>query len=148
MKARLIRRNRKLFLLYLDGTIEEADNSILRMLFVGFSGADKFGRGKAGRWNTEYDSMEQHPGKTLAWVDDDNRLVIVENVFIPMIQSVIEEGYITVQEYAKQHGVSERRVKVWCTEGRLAGAVKKAGRWHIPRSAPRPADARYAGVEK
>ena len=148
MKARLIRRYQKLYLLYPDGTFEDADNDLLKMLFVGFAGADKFGKGKAGRWNTKYDSMEEHPGKTLAWVDDENRLVIVENVFIPLVQTVVEEDYVTVQTYATEHGLSDTRVKVLCREGRLPGAVRKGSRWFIPRASELPPDARYAGIEK
>lgn len=148
MKARLIRRYQKLYLLYIDGTFEEADNDLLRMLFVGFTGANRFGKGKAGRWDSKYGSVEEHPGKTVAWVDEDNRLVIVENVFIPLVQSVVEDDYVTVQVYAAEHGLCETRVKVLCREGRLSGAIRKGNRWFIPRASELPPDARFSGVEK
>lgn len=147
MKARLITRYRKLFLLCSDGTIEEADNEVLKKLFVGFSGAEHF-RGKDGRWDTKSATMDTYPGKTVAWVDDDGKLVIVENVFIPLVQSVVEEDYITVQEYAAEHSKSETLIKRLCREERIPGAVKKSGKWFIPRLSPLPPDARYAGVEK
>lgn len=148
MKTRLVRYYGKLRLLYADGTFESADDSILKMLFVGFMGADTFGRGKAGRWDTEHKSMEDVPGKTLAWVDDEYRLIIIENVFIPLVQSVVEEDYVTVQEYAVAHGLGDTRVKVLCREGRIPGAVRKGNRWFIPRSSELPKDARFSGVEK
>lgn len=148
MKTRLVRYYGKLRLLYADGTFEAADDSILKMLFVGYMGADRFGKGKAGRWDTEHKSMEDAPGKTLAWVDDEYRLIIIENVFVPLVQSVAEEDYVTVQEYAVAHGLCDSRVKVLCREGRLAGAVRKGNRWFIPRSSELPKDARFSGVEK
>lgn len=148
MKVRLIRWHKKLYLLYPDGTFETADNGLLKMLFVGFAGADKFGSGKAGRWDTECDSMEAYHGKTIAWVDDNYRLVIVENVFIPLVQAVADADYITVQEYAAAHGLGDTRVKVLCREGRIPGAIKTGSRWFIPRSSETPPDARFSGVEK
>ena len=92
--------------------------------------------------------MEDHPGKSLAWVDDDGQLIIAENVFISLLAAVVEDDYITVQEYAKINGRSEARIKALCTEGRIPGAMKKGNRWFIPRNSELPQDARYSGVEK
>lgn len=147
MKARLVSYYRKLYLLCSDGTMEEADNEVLRKLFVGYGAVEHF-RGKDGRWDAKTKFMEDYPGRTIAWVDDDNKLIIIENVFIPLVQSVVEEDYVTVQEYAAEHNTCESRVKVLCRDNRLPGAMKKAGRWHIPRLAPIPPDARFSGVEK
>lgn len=105
-------------------------------------------KGKDGRWSDSYNTMEEHPGKSLVWVTDDNALIIKENVFIPFVESVKEENYITVQEYAKLCGRSTARIKVLCSEGRLPGAIKKGKRWFIPHNTPFPEDARFSGVEK
>ena len=51
-------------------------------------------------------------------------------------------GYTTIQEIAKEWGVSERRVNVLCSEGRIEGAVKFGNTWAIPETAEKPADAR------
>lgn len=147
MKARLITRYRKLYLLCSDGTIEEADDEVLRKLFVGFSGAERF-HGKDGRWDAKCVNMKDYPGKSVAWVDDDGKFIILENVFIPLVQSVIEEDYITVQEYAAEQNKSETLIKRLCREERIPGAIKKSGKWFIPRLSPLPPDARYSGVEK
>ena len=147
MKARLIRYYGKLHLLCADGTIADVTDNLLRRLFVGYVGADKL-RGKAGCWKDEYDKMEAHPGKSLVWVEDDSTLVIKENVFIPFVASVKEDDYVTAQEYAEHCGRCVARVKTLCQDGRIPGAIKKSGRWFIPRHAPFPDDARYSGTEK
>ena len=49
---------------------------------------------------------------------------------------------ITVKEAAKLWGITERRVTVLCTEGRIAGAYKKSRSWAIPVDAEKPADSR------
>ena len=51
-------------------------------------------------------------------------------------------GYTTIQEIAKQWGISERRVNVLCSEGRIEGAVKFGNTWAIPENSEKPADAR------
>ena len=51
-------------------------------------------------------------------------------------------GYTTIQEIAKKWGISERRVNVLCSEGRIEGAVKFGNTWAIPEKAEKPADAR------
>lgn len=147
MKARLVRYYKKMLLLCANGTYDVADNDVLKRLFVGFGGAAHF-RGKDGRWDTAYETMEEHPGKSLAWVDDEGHLTIAENVFFPLMAAVVEDEYITVQEYAKISGRSEARVKLLCAEGRIPGVMKKGNRWFIPRTSELPPDARFTGVEK
>lgn len=147
MRARLVRYRKKMLLLCANGTYDIADNDVLKRLFVGYGGASHF-RGKDGRWDTTYETMEEHPGKSLVWVNDDGHLVVIENVFIPLMTAVVEDDYVTVQEYAKISGRSEARVKLLCAEGRLPGAIKKGNRWFIPRTSELPPDARFAGVEK
>lgn len=51
-------------------------------------------------------------------------------------------GYVTIQETAKKWGISERRVNVLCSEGRIEGAVKFGNTWAIPETAEKPTDAR------
>lgn len=47
-------------------------------------------------------------------------------------------GYITVKEAAKQWGLSERRVQILCSQGRLHGAKKIGNIWLIPASSQKP----------
>ena len=52
------------------------------------------------------------------------------------------EGYRTVSEVAEGWGVTPRRVRDFCSAGRIPGA-KTAGRsWLIPEDAMKPADGR------
>ncbi len=147
MKARLIRKKGKLYLLLPDGTTANATEGILKQLFVSFANVDTI-KGKDGRWDNENLKMEDVKGKELAWVDDNNILCIKENPFTSFIQTIVDDEYITLHEYAEMHGKNDNRIKALCREGRISGAQKKAGKWFIPKHAPYPQDARYSGVEK
>ena len=50
--------------------------------------------------------------------------------------------YITAQQAAKQWGISDRRVRVLCREGKIPGAVKTDKAYKIPIDAQKPADGR------
>ncbi|CDB43651.1 dNA (Cytosine-5-)-methyltransferase [Firmicutes bacterium CAG:240] len=50
--------------------------------------------------------------------------------------------YITIQDAAERWGISERRIQVLCSEGRLKGAVKFGRQWAIPSDTNKPDDAR------
>ena len=52
--------------------------------------------------------------------------------------------YIKVSEAAAQWGISARRVRTLCAEGRIAGVVRKGNLYMIPVDAVRPADARFS----
>lgn len=50
--------------------------------------------------------------------------------------------YITIQEAAVRWGISERRIQVLCSSGRLKGATKFGRQWAIPAHMEKPEDAR------
>jgi Fic family protein len=66
---------------------------------------------------------------------------------------VILLKYISIKEASKKWNISDRRIRVLCTEGRIEGAVKIGRNWSIPADAVKPADARegtrktYNGLE-
>ena len=47
-------------------------------------------------------------------------------------------NYTTVAEIAKRWGVSERAVRNYCAEGRVAGAILEGKTWKIPENAEKP----------
>ena len=47
-------------------------------------------------------------------------------------------NYTTVAEIAKKWGVSERAVRNYCAEGRVAGAILEGKTWKIPDNAEKP----------
>ena len=47
-------------------------------------------------------------------------------------------GYMTAKEKAKQWGVSDRMVQVWCGEKMIDGVVKFGHAWAIPEDAKKP----------
>src|SRR3954464_4074275 len=46
-------------------------------------------------------------------------------------------GFVTLVEYAAQHGTTYHQVYGWVRWGHVVG-VRHGGRWWIPRTAPRP----------
>ncbi len=147
MKLRLIKRDSKLLLLCNDGSIADADERTLRLLFVCYKDISTF-KGQQGFWTVECDAMDLYPGTTIAYVNDFNHLCLVENPFISLMQNLADDEYITLHEYAVLHGKNDNRIKLLCREERIPGAIKKAGKWFVPRHAPYPQDARFSGVEK
>lgn len=56
--------------------------------------------------------------------------------------------YITANEAAKKWGVTQRRVQVLCSQGRIDGIFKLGENWAIPENAVKPNDKRKRQVEK
>jgi len=50
--------------------------------------------------------------------------------------------FLTTAEYAKIWKVSQRRVEIYCKEGRIKGAVLKGKTWLIPEGTQKPEDPR------
>lgn len=61
--------------------------------------------------------------------------------------SVVSDGgssmeYMTSAEFAEKWNISQRRVAIYCKEGRIEGAVLKGRVWMIPSTAKKPEDPR------
>ena len=54
------------------------------------------------------------------------------------------ENYITLKEAALKWGISERRVRFLCEEGRIEGVAKFGRAWAIPADACKPKDNRIS----
>lgn len=52
--------------------------------------------------------------------------------------------YLTSAECAEKWSVSQRRVAIYCKEGRIDGAVLMGHMWLIPNNAKKPEDPRKA----
>ena len=55
--------------------------------------------------------------------------------------------YITVKQASEKWGISDRRIRVLCTEGKIPGAYQEGRGWKIPMDAEKPADGRYKSKE-
>ena len=51
--------------------------------------------------------------------------------------------YITVKQAAEKWGISDRRVRILCSEGKIPGAYQEGRAWKIPYDATKPTDGRY-----
>lgn len=52
------------------------------------------------------------------------------------------EGFVTLEQIASGWGISVRRVRILCAEGRIYGATKYKNTWFIPADAKKPGDQR------
>jgi len=50
--------------------------------------------------------------------------------------------YMTPKEASTKWGISERRIQLLCTQGRISGVIKFGRVWAIPRDAIKPIDMR------
>lgn len=55
--------------------------------------------------------------------------------------------FMTVKQAAEKWGISDRRIRVLCSEGKIPGAYQKGRGWKIPIDAQKPADGRYKSKE-
>lgn len=55
--------------------------------------------------------------------------------------------YITVKTAAERWGISERRIRALCAEGKIPGAFQEGRGWKIPGDAVKPADGRFKSTE-
>ena len=55
--------------------------------------------------------------------------------------------YMTVKETAEKWGVSDRRIRVLCSDGKIPGAYQEGRGWKIPIDAEKPADGRFRSKE-
>ena len=55
--------------------------------------------------------------------------------------------YMTVKQAAEKWGISDRRVRILCAEGKVSGAIREGRRWMIPVDTRKPADGRFKATE-
>lgn len=54
---------------------------------------------------------------------------------------------MTVKQASEKWGISDRRVRILCAEGKIPGAYQEGRAWKIPINAVKPADGRYKTKE-
>lgn len=71
---------------------------------------------------------------------------------VPQVPEILlmggDEMVVDVKEIAKKWGISERRVRLLCAEGRISGAYKEGKRWKIPAEAAKPGDERLTRADR
>ena len=55
--------------------------------------------------------------------------------------------HMTVKEASSKWGISDRRIRVLCSEGKIPGAYQEGRGWKIPIDAEKPADGRFRSKE-
>ncbi len=55
--------------------------------------------------------------------------------------------FMTVKQASEKWGISDRRVRILCAEGKIPGAYQEGRAWKIPHDAAKPTDGRYKTKE-
>ena len=55
--------------------------------------------------------------------------------------------YMTVKQASEKWGISDRRVRTLCSEGKISGVIREGRNWRIPLDARKPEDSRYKTAE-
>ncbi len=55
--------------------------------------------------------------------------------------------YMSVKQVAEKWGISDRRVRILCSEGKIPGVIREGRSWKIPEEAKKPEDGRYRSAE-
>lgn len=55
--------------------------------------------------------------------------------------------FITAKQAAEKWGISDRRIRTLCAEGKIPGAYRKGRTWCIPDDSEKPSDGRYKSKE-
>ena len=53
--------------------------------------------------------------------------------------------YVKISQMAEKWGVSARRIRVLCAEGKIPGVIRKGNLYMIPADAQKPSDKRMKG---
>ncbi|MBQ5624578.1 MAG: Fic family protein [Phascolarctobacterium sp.] len=55
--------------------------------------------------------------------------------------------FITAKQASEKWGISDRRIRILCSEGKIPGAYQEGRGWKIPVDAKKPVDGRYKSKE-
>lgn len=66
----------------------------------------------------------------------------MESIIVEINVEVELIGYVTVKEASDKWKVSPRTVQMFCSRGRIEGAIKVGNMWLIPESSELPKDGR------
>lgn len=55
--------------------------------------------------------------------------------------------YISVKQAAEKWGISDRRVRILCAEGKIPDVIREGRSWKIPENVKKPKDGRYRSAE-
>ena len=136
MKARLLVSQDTLYLLLCTGQIDIISPFIAREFILRFDDPQHYYG--PGAWDFENLTMESYQGHTIAFVDDEYILHVVDSEKFRDILTQKEPKLLTVPEYAALHGKKTAIIRRFCLDGRIRGAIQKGTRWLIPEDSPYP----------
>lgn len=136
MKARLLQSNGSLQLLICTGVIKIVSLSEAKEFLLSFFSPSHYEG--PGTWDYEDVSLETYAGDTIAQVEDNGTMSVIDGETFRSIVSYEGPKLLTAPEYGKLHGKKSAIVRRFCLQGRIPGAIQKGGYWLIPEDAPYP----------
>ena len=64
---------------------------------------------------------------------------------LPFVEAGVEMEYMTASQAAHKWNISQRRVQILCSDGRIPGVFKLGETWAIPIDSVKPRDQRKKG---
>lgn len=77
----------------------------------------------------------------------DNIDIIPNTRYTILEREVYDILYMTVREASEKWGISDRRVRVLCSEGKIPGVIHEGRSWKIPSNSKKPEDGRRKTAE-
>lgn len=136
MKARLLQNNGSLQLLLCTGDIRIITLPEAKEFILSFDDPTHYNG--TGTWDYDGISMETYSGNTIALVNDERILCVIDGETFRSILSYEGPRLLTVPEYAELHGRKTAIVRRHCKDGLIQGAIQKGSRWLIPEDSPYP----------
>lgn len=136
MKARLISNQGAFQLLVCNGQIYNFSEQEAREFITHFDDPKYYA--EDGEWDNDIITMEAYSGETIAFVDLDGTLRVVNSERFRKLVNAATTKFLSVKEYAEKHGKKIQIVSRRCLEGRVEGAMLIGNSWIIPEDAPYP----------
>lgn len=70
-------------------------------------------------------------------------ILILFRKYVILFSKGSDSMYMSVKEASEKWGISDRRIRVLCSEGKIPGAYHEGRNWKIPRDSVKPHDGRY-----
>ncbi len=74
-------------------------------------------------------------------------LLLFRKQGILLLEARCRMMYISVKQAAEKWGISDRRVRILCSEGKISGVIREGCSWRIPAEAEKPEDGRYKSAK-
>ena len=139
MKARITKKDNIYKIYFCTGLTNEYTIDEIKAFISDFKNEKHYKTSVNLKFVVNYEDLD---GETIAYINDDYELCIVNDKLFAEILTYNKFNFISVKEYALKHDKSESIIKRHCREERIKGVVNIGSTWLIPDDAEYPLDTR------